>query len=96
MLILYTFLLSTNSNILTVISSLGINVKEQLLQQTSKKQLQELWRSAAAAFLYATVYSPVIHFSDLLLVSQQQNLQQINMYIYLNLNMQIILMKFLQ
>lgn len=73
--------LTPNPNTQKVILALGINNKEQLVQQTSKKQLQELWRSAATAFPNAMVYTPVIHFSDLLPASQQKNLKKLNEFI---------------
>ncbi|KAK2846308.1 hypothetical protein Q7C36_011162, partial [Tachysurus vachellii] len=74
--------LTPNPNTQKVILALGINNKDQLFRQTSKKQLQELWRSAATAFPNATVYTPVIHFSDLLPASQQENLRKLNEFIY--------------
>lgn len=53
----------------------------------------ELWRSAAAAFPNATVYTLVIHISDLLPVAQQQNLKQINTYITPQLSAALIELK---
>lgn len=53
-----------------VILSVGLNNREQLFQQTAKKQLQEMWRAATTAFPNASIYTPVIHFSDRLPLPQ--------------------------
>lgn len=49
--------LSPNSNTQKVILLVGLNNSEQLFQQTSKKQLQELWRAATAVFPNASIHS---------------------------------------
>lgn len=84
--------LSPNPNTQKMVLSLDINNKEQLFQQTSRKQLQELWRSAATAFPDAANYTPVINFSNLLPVTQQQNLRQIKNYITTYVRMVNVLM----
>lgn len=64
-----------------VVLSLGINNKDQHFENTSKKQLQELWRAAATAFPNATIYTPLLNFSDLLLKRHQENLRKLNKFI---------------
>lgn len=73
--------LSPNENTQKVILSVGLNNREQLFQQTAKKQLQEMWRAATIACPNATIYTPIIHFSDRLPLSQQKTLKLLNAFI---------------
>lgn len=67
-----------------VILSVGINNKDQQPHKTATKQLQQMWGAAKTAFPNATVYTPIIHFSDRLTTQQQNNLKIINTYIEKN------------
>ena len=64
-----------------VILSVGINNKEQHPHKTAIKQLQFLWRIANTTFPNATIYTPIIHFSDHLPLEIQNNIRIINEYI---------------
>lgn len=61
-----------------LVLAVGLNSKEQLFQQASKKQLQEMWRVVMVAFPNALVYTPVIHFSSRLPLAQKKNLNKLN------------------
>lgn len=64
-----------------VILAVGLNNKQQQPHKTAIKQLQGMWRTARTTFPNATIYTPVIHFSDYLPLQEQQNLKTINSYI---------------
>lgn len=67
-----------------VILAVGINNRQQHPRKTAIKQLQGLWRTAYKVFPNATVYTPLIQFSDLLPLQEQQNLEELNEYIDAN------------
>lgn len=73
--------LTPNTQVQKIILSVGINNREQNPHKTAIKQLQGLWRAAKIAFPYATVYTPLINFSEGLPRDQQENLKILNVYI---------------
>lgn len=78
--------LDPNPNTQKVILSLGINNRDQKFECTTKKQLQELWRVAASTFPNATIYTPLVNFSDLLPQHQQENLKKLNAFLSTHVN----------
>ncbi|KAK2863711.1 hypothetical protein Q7C36_002865 [Tachysurus vachellii] len=64
-----------------IVISIGLNNRQQQPHKTAIRQLQGLWRMAKKAFPNATVYTPIIQFSDLLPIQEQRNLEAINKYI---------------
>lgn len=64
-----------------IILAVGLNNRAQHPQKTAIKQLQGMWRAAREVFPKATVYTPIIQFSDFLPFQEQQNLKAINKYI---------------
>lgn len=76
--------LSPNPDTQKEILAVGLNNREQQFEKTSKKQLQELWRAATRTFPNATIYTPLINFSNLLPRYQQDHLRKLNSFIYLS------------
>ncbi|KAK2846307.1 hypothetical protein Q7C36_011161 [Tachysurus vachellii] len=56
--------LSTHPHTQKVVLAAGLNNIEQHPQKTAIKQLQGLWRDARRTFPNATIYTPIINFSD--------------------------------
>ncbi|KAG7456439.1 hypothetical protein JOB18_026099 [Solea senegalensis] len=71
--------MSVNSNVETVVLSLGLNNRTQKVA-TSIKELQRLIRVAKLKFPQATIWVPLINFSRALPHQEQTNLHDLNRY----------------